>query len=180
MTFLRRLLLIGVLMLFMTACTAGETEAPAAIEPTATTPASSPTMETAVPPTNENENLLANTQWTLGSFGPVGAETPVLAGTAVTLTFEAGGQAGGSGGCNTFGANYQVQRNTLTFGEITSTLMACTEAGVTEQEQHYLEALRTAGEFEQTGDQLVIYYDDGQGALNFTATTANGDVVPSS
>jgi heat shock protein HslJ len=102
----------------------------------------------------------------------MGAETPVLEGTTVILIFESGGQAGGSGGCNSYGTDYQVQDNTLIFGEIVSTLMACTEEGVTEQEQRYLTALRSAGEFEQAADQLIIHYDNGQGVLNFNATSS--------
>ena len=110
----------------------------------ATTPVPVPTQETpASPPGDDN---LANTEWTLESFGSMGAETPVLEGTTVTLIFESGGQAGGSGGCNSYGTDYQVQDNTLIFGEIVSTLMACTEEGITEQEQRYLTALRSAGE----------------------------------
>jgi len=136
----------------------------------ATTPAPVPTQETpASPPDDDN---LANTEWTLESFGPMGAETPVLEGTTVTLMFESGGQAGGSGGCNSYGTDYQVQDNSLIFGEIVSTLMACIGEGITEQEQLYLTALRSAGEFEQTADQLIIHYDNGQSVLNFSATNS--------
>jgi heat shock protein HslJ len=152
----------------MPACAAPGAEGTATAE--ATTPVPVPTQETpASPPGDDN---LANTEWTLESFGPMGAETPVLEGTTVTLIFESGGQAGGSGGCNSYGTDYQVQDNTLIFGEIVSTLMACTEEGVTEQEQRYLTALRSAGEFEQTADQLIIHYDNGQGVLNFNATSS--------
>lgn len=159
---LRQFLLI-IFMMGMSACTSPEA------------------AETPVSPTNEN-NPLADSEWTLASFGPTGEETPVLAGTAVTLSFDAAGQAGGSGGCNSYGADYQVQDDALIFGEIVSTLMACTDEGVTEQEQRYLEALRSAGEFEEANDQLTITYDAGQGALHFVAadTTAETPVASES
>lgn len=118
------------------------------------------------------DNPLANTQWQLESFGPVGAETPVVEGSTVTLEFDATGQAGGSGGCNSYGTEYQVQNGTLVFGEIVSTLMACADENIGEQEQQYYQALETAGEFEVSGDRLTIYYNDGQGVLNFVSADA--------
>lgn len=111
---------------------------------------------------------LANTQWTLVSMGAPGAETAVTADRSLTLEFRPGGQVGGNGGCNSFGGSYQVDGNTISFAEIVSTLMACAEEQVMEQEQQYLGALERANEFEVTGDNLVISYDNGQGVLNFT------------
>lgn len=164
---IKRLFLISVLLTaVLTACTpATETTSPAS---------PSPMVETAVPVTpaleeNDSGSTLANTQWTLESFGPTGAEMLVIDETAVTLQFDANGQAGGSGGCNSFGTTYQVQDNTISFGETTSTLMACTAEGVTEQEQAYLQALLLAHAFTQTENSLTILYDDGQGTLNFVS-----------
>jgi heat shock protein HslJ len=111
---------------------------------------------------------LANTQWTLVSMGAPGAETAVTADRALTLEFQPGGQMGGNGGCNSFGGSYQVAGNTITFGEIVSTLMACADQAVTAQEQQYLAALQGAERFEVTGDTLVIFYSGGQEALTFT------------
>jgi heat shock protein HslJ len=110
---------------------------------------------------------LAGSQWNLESFDPIGSETPVVEGSTVTLEFGAGGQAGGSGGCNRYTAGYQVDGDKLSFGQIASTLMACTDEGVMDQEQRYFRALQNAGEFNQDGDRLTILYDDGQGALIF-------------
>lgn len=49
---------------------------------------------------------LVNTRWTLISFGQPGSENAVLSETEITLEFVVGNQAGDSGGCNTFGAQY--------------------------------------------------------------------------
>lgn len=105
---------------------------------------------------------LDNTQWTLVSFGQTGAETAVIEGSSITLEFDDEGRAGGSGGCNSYGGQYEVQGNTLSFGEFTQTLMACQQEGIDQQEQAYFKALGTAVSFELSGDQLTIAYDGGQ------------------
>jgi len=110
---------------------------------------------------------LVNTRWTLKSFGQPGSENAVLSGTEITLEFVEGNQAGGSGGCNTFGAQYQVAGGEISFSEVISTLLACTSEGVTEQEQAYFAALQTANAFDLSEGQLRIWYDNGQKVLNF-------------
>jgi len=112
------------------------------------------------------ETGLENTQWNLISLGSPGAEQPLIEGSAITLML-AGGQAGGSGGCNSYGGTYRVDGNTITFDELIRTERACLEEGVTEQEQRYFQALETASEFQVEGDQLQITYDAGNGLLIF-------------
>jgi putative lipoprotein len=121
---------------------------------TATLAAPTPTAEKAETPSEENN--LANTNWTLQSFGPVG-ETPVIGETALTLLFESEGQVSGNGGCNSFSGSYEVEGNQLVFNDIVSTLRACADENLTAQEQQYVGALQTAGEFEQTTDQLTTH-----------------------
>lgn len=113
------------------------------------------------------EASVVNTRWKLKSFGQPGSEKAVLDGTEIALEFVEGNQAGGSGGCNTFGAQYQVAGGEISFSEVISTLLACTSEGVTEQEQAYFEALRTANAFDLSDSQLQIWYDNGQGVMNF-------------
>jgi heat shock protein HslJ/photosystem II stability/assembly factor-like uncharacterized protein len=107
----------------------------------------------------------------LESFGPQGGETPGIEGSTITLEFDASGQAGGSGGCNSYGGEYTVEGNTLTFGLINSTLRACLDEAVTQQEAQYLAALQSAESFELTADTLTIFYEGGEGVLNFTAAS---------
>lgn len=109
---------------------------------------------------------LENTYWRLVSFGAPGAEQPIIEGSTITLML-AGGQAGGSGGCNSYGGTYQVDGDSISFGEITRTERACLEEGVTEQEQRYFQALETASTYQVEGDQLRITYDAGSGLLIF-------------
>ena len=120
----------------------------------------------AQPPTAENS--LAGSSWQFVSLGPVGATTPVVGETPLTLEFREDGQAGGQGGCNSYRGPYTMQDDLLQFGEITSTLIACADAAVTEQEQGYLEALRTANRFSVDGDTLKIWYQNDGSLLNFT------------
>ena len=151
-------------------------ETPAAETPTGETPAETPmgTPEATAAATGAVTGTattgaadLAGTRWELVSFGAPGEETPVLGETPLTLEFMDPGQAGGEGGCNSFSVAYKVESGRLVFEDVISTLMACQDEAVTNQEQQYLEALATAGEYELQGDQLTIYYNDRQGVLNF-------------
>jgi heat shock protein HslJ len=114
-------------------------------------------------------NPLVNTQWSLVSFEEQGTETPPVAATELTLEFDETGQATGSGGCNTFGAQYGAQNGQISITQLTTTEIACTTEGVMEQERRYYDALQSAGEYELSGDQLKIYYGNGQGVLNFAS-----------
>ena len=63
----------------------------------------------------------------------------MLEGTQITLKFE-GDQITGSAGCNIYSASYKASGNSITFGQIVQTEMACMEpAGVMDQERNYLE-----------------------------------------
>lgn len=122
--------------------------------------------------TPEPEGGLAGTSWTLISFGQPESETPVVEGSTVTITFDAEGRAGGSGGCNTYSGSYELTGdNTVSFGEMVRTEMACLQEGIDQQENDYLEALSAAGKFELDGDNLTIWYDGEQGILNFVRGT---------
>jgi len=104
--------------------------------------------------------FLENTHWSLVSFGPAGAENPLMAGSMITLIL-ADGQAGGFGGCNAYSATYQVEGESISFDEITSTLRACADEQMTEQEQQYFAALQTTSSYMLEGNQLRITYGDG-------------------
>lgn len=117
---------------------------------------------------------LVSTQWALVSYGPAESQIQVLPDTEVTLQFEADGQAGGNSGCNAFSAQYEVSNGNLTFGEIVSTLMACSGEGIMDQEEAYLDALRRAETFEMTADRLTIAYANGTSRLTFERLAADG------
>jgi heat shock protein HslJ len=164
-TFLFALILTAVLA----ACTSDDaTETPGAGAPS--DPETSPTATTESDETPVGQVNLVNTQWTLESFETAGEITPVLGETPLTLNFEEEGQAGGDGGCNSFSAGYQLEAETIMFSEIVSTLRACADDDLTQQEAQYLAALETAESFTLAADTLTIFYDNGQSSLHFTAS----------
>jgi DNA segregation ATPase FtsK/SpoIIIE-like protein len=77
-------------------------------------------------------------------------------GDRVALFFEQPGKLGGTGGCNGYGADYQVEGNTLAVGAVVSTLMACADEAVNQQEQQYFRAIQAAGEYQLSA--LVRYW----------------------
>jgi heat shock protein HslJ len=124
--------------------------------------------------TPEPATSLVNTQWQLVSYGEAGMETPVIEESEVLLQFESDNQLEGYGGCNMFTAGYQApERGKLSISNIVSTLVACADTSVMEQEERYFEALRTVGSYELTGDRLKLWYDGRISALNFTRFTSD-------
>jgi heat shock protein HslJ len=155
-------LMIGLLLLVVTACTPKSGSIPNAGEK----------------PSPETQSSLANTKWTLVSFGEPQGETPLVDGSTVTLEFNTSGQALGSGGCNSYSAHYEVQGNTLSSSEITHTLMACQQEGIGQQEERYFRALETASKFELVGEHLTIWYDGNRGILNLVKSNGNFSATP--
>lgn len=141
------------------------TAPPVTVIPTATVPITTTPAGTA--------SALAGTSWQLVSYGGSGAETPVIAGSTITLTFGVAGEVGGFGGCNTYGGAYTVQETTLTLRDIVSTLRACVDQTVTEQEVGYLAALQATGRFAITADTLTIWYDNERSVLTFTRAASS-------
>jgi heat shock protein HslJ/photosystem II stability/assembly factor-like uncharacterized protein len=141
---------------------------PTALPPTGTSePAIEATATPEPPAVAEGQDPLAGSEWGLVSFGPAGGEVGVVEGTQVTLSFDMAGNAGGNSGCNAYGTEYEVQGNQLTFGEIASTLRACVDDRVMDQEAGYLAALGSADSFELAEERLAIGYDGGRGTLDF-------------
>jgi heat shock protein HslJ len=117
---------------------------------------------------------LQGTQWQLESFGPRGSEIAVVYGTQVTLAFMDGDQVGGTDGCNTFEAEYEVSGGRLLFKNIRSSLVVCGDQGFMHQENEYLKALGKTGRYEIQDDRLIIWYDNGQYSLNFSRSLPPG------
>jgi heat shock protein HslJ len=80
----------------------------------------------------------------------------------VTLQFAADGRAAGKGGCNQYSGPYQTTGNSISFGAMVSTKMAC-DGAIMEREQAYLDLLGRISSYEVRNDaELVLYADDGK------------------
>lgn len=109
-----------------------------------------------------NRDVLAATQWQLVSYG----ETPVVAGSLVTLEFVDDSQVAGSGGCNRFSGTYTLSGDSISFSPLISTRMACNSQEMGRQETRFFDALGSAIRYEMTDGQLIIWFAGGQ--LTFT------------
>jgi heat shock protein HslJ len=118
------------------------------------------------PSTGTGENSLDNSHWRLVSFGDLGSEELPVEGSLITLIL-ANGQAGGYGGCNSYGGTYQVEGDTITFEEMVRTERACEDNRITQQEGRYFEALESVALFERTDNLLVLSDEVGNGLLVF-------------
>ena len=131
-----------------------------------------------------DQDPLAGTSWKLITEVPVDVETtPEVGGMAqpVTLAFEAEGQAGGRGGCNSYSATYAIDGTSITFGDITSTRMACDDGDIMEREQDFFAALSSALQYGLTDERLYIRHEDGSrlafekvDAVTLTASPLSG------
>ena len=113
---------------------------------------------------------LANTAWTLVSYGKPGSEQSIVPDTSVTLKLDADGKASGSGGCNSYGGGYELKDQTIVFNNVAATLMACADSKAMQQETDFFHALGAAGTFDVSQNSLKIYYDNKSGVLIFSKT----------
>jgi heat shock protein HslJ len=111
---------------------------------------------------DQSQPELVGTSWQLIEYGDPANPTPVQSGSTVTLNFGGDGSIGGHSSCNTYGGSFSLgSGNNLTMSEIFSTLMACLEPGIMEQEAAYLGALNLASTYEIRDGQLFIEYEGG-------------------
>lgn len=160
--------LLGATILLLVGCAA-----PVSTTTTTNTPESEATAPANTPQAPAEEltaEELVDSSWQLTTYGAPDAQITVIGTTPITLVFGNAGQVSGEGGCNAYSGTYQVADNSLAFSEVISTLRACVDADVTDQEQEYLQALQSTGRFERTGEGLAIWYDNETGVLNFVPT----------
>jgi heat shock protein HslJ len=97
--------------------------------------------------------------WKLTSYGPASSPTPAAEDTEAGLTFNEDGTVAGNSGCNGFGGNYTVEGAQVTFSEIVSTLIACEEP-LMSQEEAVLKVLTDATTYQIEGNTLTLTNDD--------------------
>lgn len=115
---------------------------------------------------------LAGTTWkATGINNGREALVSVVTGSEVTITFEEGGQANGSSGCNRFMTSWEADGNNVKIGPAAGTRMMCEDPKVMEQEAAFLKALETVATKDMEGDRLTLR--DANGAMAATFTKAN-------
>jgi heat shock protein HslJ len=120
---------------------------------------------------------LAGTSWIVTGYNNgKQAVVSVAAGTELTANFSADGRLSGSAGCNNYTAGYTTDGNKISIGPAATTMMACEQA-VMDQEQQYLAALATAAVYRIDGNKLELRTADGALAATFTKAHAASDAL---
>jgi heat shock protein HslJ len=97
--------------------------------------------------------------WKLTAHGHADAPTPAVEGVEAGLTFSEDGTVSGSSGCNGLGGDYSVEGDKITFGEFVSTLMAC-EDPIMKQEESTHKVMTDTATYKIEGDTLTITNND--------------------
>ena len=88
-----------------------------------------------------------------------------IEGSTITISFE-DGRVTGFSGCNSYGSEYQVNGSKITFEIFESTLMACADPAMMDQETAFMQMLGNSQRFELADGQLLIYWSEHE-ALTF-------------
>jgi heat shock protein HslJ len=110
-------------------------------------------QKTSTPTAAPSAAGLHRTAWRLENLGGVAA----IPGVEATLEFPEEGKASGRGSCNRFFGSVEISGESIKFGPLASTKMACIDDAATAQEKKYLEALQAAERFALDGPALLIY-----------------------
>jgi heat shock protein HslJ len=84
-----------------------------------------------------------------------------VADSKLTAIFTAD-QVSGSAGCNTYSGPYTLNGSTLKIGPLASTMKACADQAVNDQEQQFLAALQNSTTYDQTGNILTLKAAGGE------------------
>ena len=97
--------------------------------------------------------------WKLTAYGPADSPTPAVPDVEAILNFGTDGTLAGTTGCNQIGGEYRVEGDQITFGPIVSTLIACPDLQMA-QEETMLQVLTDTASFKIEGDTLTITNND--------------------
>jgi heat shock protein HslJ len=106
---------------------------------------------------------LTNTNWSLVSMN---GQAPI-AGHDLTLKFQSSTQLGGDSGCNSYGGRYVVNGSRISVDQLVSTMRACVEQSLNNQEALFQSSLNHATQFSVTGSQLTLQNASGGEVLVF-------------
>jgi len=101
--------------------------------------------------------------WTLAALRGAPTVRDSVTSRVAMLRFDAdSGRVYGSGGCNRISGPYTLVGDTLTFGPIVSTMMACVDERVGRQEFDFLAALDSTRGFRIDADTLTLIGSEGE------------------
>lgn len=102
---------------------------------------------------------LTNRYWKLTELD--GRPVVVGEGREPHLRFQAAdSHVAGSTGCNSLSGTFERHGDRLRLGRMVTTLMACADTAVSDQEQRFLQVLGTVDRAGMVGDHLTLYADD--------------------
>jgi heat shock protein HslJ len=107
---------------------------------------------------NEGAGDIEGTSWSVEQLAVDGSLVDPIEGTVITADFEDGGVSG-IASCNNYFGSYETDGDSITFGPMGTTLMACEDA-VSAQEIAYLSNLGSADTFDVDGDTLTLSQGD--------------------
>ena len=108
---------------------------------------------------NEGSSESLTGTWKLTSYGPLTSPTPAIPDSTAQIIFNDDGTVTGNSGCNGFGGGYKVEGDQVTFDQITSTLMACDDARMS-QEDAVHKVLTDTASFKREGNTLTLTNND--------------------
>lgn len=111
------------------------------------------------------EQALAG-DWVVINYFRPGAVTSPVPGSTLTAKF-ASGTISGDAGCNQYSGPYETDGIKIAIGPVASTLRACADPAVDEQESQYLAALALARTFSLAGGNLTLFRDGGTIAVTY-------------
>jgi heat shock protein HslJ len=107
---------------------------------------------------------LTGTVWALSELGG----KSVVSGTGISALFTSGNKVSGSAGCNQYSGSYTASGSSITFSQLTSTMMMC-DTPVMVQETAYLKALGVAKTYTVKGSQLSLFDSGGSTLAKYNA-----------
>lgn len=110
---------------------------------------------------------LVGTSWLAEEIGG----NPVAEGVKSTLGFVEPGQVAGHGGCNRYFGAVTLDGQSMEFGKLGSTMMACPPP-MMEQERRYMAALGAVKRFELKDGTLVLFAEGPGPLIRFTQSEA--------
>ena len=137
------LILIGTLILILSACTQSTPESPREAVGAITS--------------------LAGTSWEVESFGGPDDSVPVIAGSRLSVNYLVERYAG-YGGCNWFLGVYGMDGSQVRMETAATTTLNCDSEGITEQEQTFMAALLNVAYYKNQDNKMVGYTAENQAA----------------